>query len=452
MNNRAKAPAHQRTRRIARALAAAFAAGFAIAAAAQNGDVVARAEALVRAGKYAEAYELLEPLETKLAGDLKFDYLLARAALESGRPSKASFIYERILAVEPNYVGVRLEMGRAYLALGDYARAKLEFETVLRFEGLPPDLREQAQIYARAADDFLAGRRTVGFGYIEYGFGYDSNPLSSTSFREITLSDGTVVSLPVSALKRSDHYNALSLGGELVHSLSGGYSLYAGGDARGRIYNNIDPANFQSVDARFGLGFAEGRTNVRAGLIGGYYRQDDTSLRDNYGATADVRYLVTNQDQLTVGALANRFLYRPSALVVNDFDLYQGSAGWLRAVNNGRGAVGLALIGGYQNATEGRADGDQAFVGGRLTLQNAFTDRIGGFLLGGAQEGNYRQTNAQFGLRRRDTLYDVTAGVTWSFAPGWSLRPQVIYVKNDSNISLYEFDRTDISVNLRKDF
>ncbi|MGE5791971.1 MAG: tetratricopeptide repeat protein [Bacteroidota bacterium] len=452
MKNHEQTAVRPRPRRLVRTLAAALAAGFAIAAAAQNGDVVARAEALVRAGKYAEAYELLEPLETKLAGDLKFDYLLARAALESGRPSKASFIYERILAVEPNYVGVRLEMGRAYLALGDYARAKLEFETVLRFDGLPPDLREQAQIYARAADEFLAGGRTVGFGYIEYGFGYDSNPLSATSFSEITLTDGTVVPLPISALQRSDHYNALSLGGELVHSLSGGYSLYAGGDARGRQYNNIDVADFQSVDARFGFGFAEGRTNVRLGVIGGYYRQDNTSLRDNYGVNGDVRYLVTNQDQITVSALANRFVYRPDALVVNDFDLYQGSAGWLRAVNNGRGAVGLALIGGYQNATEGRVDGDQAFFGGRLTLQNAFTDRIGAFVLGGMQQGNYRQVNAQFGLTRRDTLYDVTAGVTWSFAPGWSLRPQVIYVKNDSNISLYEFDRTDISVNVRRDF
>ncbi len=47
----------------------------------------------MRAGRYAEAYRLLEPLEDKLAGDVKFDYLLARAALESGQPSKASFIY-----------------------------------------------------------------------------------------------------------------------------------------------------------------------------------------------------------------------------------------------------------------------------------------------------------------------------------------------------------------------
>src|SRR3989441_13007734 len=95
-----------------RAFVAALVWAFAFASRAQA-DILAQGEALVRAGRYADAYQLLEPHEDRLAGDLKFDYLLARSALETGRPSKASFIYERILAQEPNYVGVRLEVGRA---------------------------------------------------------------------------------------------------------------------------------------------------------------------------------------------------------------------------------------------------------------------------------------------------------------------------------------------------
>jgi hypothetical protein len=148
---------------------------------AADADIVNQAEALMRSGRYAEAFELLEPLEDKLAGDLRYDYLLARAALEMGDPSRATFVYERLLAVEPNFPGVRLEMGRAYYLLGDYARAKLEFETLLRFPNLPPDLRQQATIYAQAVEERLAGKRTVGVGYIEYGYGYDSNPQSITS-------------------------------------------------------------------------------------------------------------------------------------------------------------------------------------------------------------------------------------------------------------------------------
>jgi len=38
------------------------------------------------------------------------------------------------------------------------------------------------------------------------------------------------------------------------------------------------------------------------------------------------------------------------------------------------------------------------------------------------------------------------------FRRNWSLRPQVVYYKNKSNLPLFEYDRTDVSVNLRRDF
>ena len=112
---------------------------------------LAAAQSLLAQGKAQAAFDLLAGFEDELAGDLQFDYLLARSALESGQPSLASFIYERILAIEPNYVGVRLENGRAYLELENFARAKQEFELVLGFENLPPDLRATAEQYAEIA-------------------------------------------------------------------------------------------------------------------------------------------------------------------------------------------------------------------------------------------------------------------------------------------------------------
>jgi tetratricopeptide (TPR) repeat protein len=424
---------------------------FALAAWAQA-DIVAQGEALVRAGRYADAYQLLEPHEDRLAGDLKFDYLLARSALETGRPSKASFIYERILAQEPNYVGVRLEMGRAYLALGDYARAKLEFETVLRFENLPPGLREQAQIYGKAADDYIAGKKTIGYGYVEAGYGYDSNAQAATKVSEISLVNGNTLILPPSSLKRGDHYQALSLGGELVYALTERFSAFGGADARARGYNNMDLSDYVDLSARLGFGYNEGGHSARLGLTGGRYWLDSEKVRNTLGWNADYRYLLSKQDQLSVNAAGSRYKFLPDALKVNDFDLYQLAIGWLRASADGRGAFGLTLLGGIENATNGRADGDKPFLGSRLTAQIGLTETVGAFFLGGVQRGKYSEVNPLFDTRRLDRLYDLTAGVTWSFAKGWSLRPQVVYYKNKSNLPLFEYDRTDASINLRLDF
>lgn len=419
---------------------------------AADADVVAQAEGLFKAGRYAEVYQLLEPLEDRLAGDLKFDYMLARSALETGQPSKASFVYERMLAVEPNYVGVRLEMGRAYLALGDYARAKLEFETVLRFDNLPPDLRQQAQLYGKAADDYISGNKTTFHAYAEYGYGYDSNAQSATSVREITVVNGVTIVLPDNALKRSDHYNALALGGEVIRSIGERFSLFAGVDGRARAYRSIDAADLGSLDARFGVGYNDAASSARVGFLAGRFWLDDEKTRDSIGLTTDYRRLVGKQDQISVTALATRFEFIPEALQVNDYNLYQVGLGWLHATANGRTAFGATLLGGVEKETNGRDDGDKPFFGGRLSLQQSLSDRLGTFFLAGAQRGKYSRINPLFDFRREDTLYDVAAGVSWAFAKDWSLRPQLLYFKNNSNAPLFEYDRTDVSLNLRKDF
>ena len=424
----------------------------AFSAVAQDADVVARAEVMVREGRFQQAYELLEPLEDKLAGDLRFDYLLARSALETGRASQASFIYERVLAVDPNYAGVRLEMGRAYLALGDYARAKLEFETVLRFANLPPGLRDQALAYARAAEDRLAGRRTVLKGYLEYGYGYDSNPQSATSVTPISAGNGFLIFLDNTSLERSDHYHALSAGGEAIHSLDERWSLYAAGDARTRGYRRIDVADYSQLDARAGVGYSKGPANARFGVAAGRYFLDHEKVRDNAGLTAEYRRLIGTRDQVSVNLIATAYRYLPQSLETNDYDVYQAALGWLGVVQEGRGIVGLALLGGVEQATAGRLDGDRPFYGGRLTLQHTVTDKIGIFAIAGAQRGKYKEHNSIFGLQRMDTLYDFVAGLSWSFAEKWSLRPQFVYLKNESNVSLYKYDRSDVSLNLRVDF
>lgn len=419
---------------------------------AATADEVADAEALVRAGRYQEAYRLLEPLEDSRAGDLKFDYLLARSALETGNPSKASFIYERILAIEPNFVGVRVEMGRAYLALGDYARAKLEFETVIRIPNLPPDIRQQAEAYGKVAAKYIEGKKTVAYGYMEYGYGYDSNALSATGRNPILLYGGALLDLPPASLEASSNYNAVSLGGEVIHSLSRGFSVYAGGDARARFYNQIDTANYMNLDLRTGVGYGAGRHNVRIGALGGRYFLDHRTLRDSVGGNVDYRFLANDTTQLTANIAAIRFKYANELLQVNDYDLYQGVFGFTHSIFAGRAIVGANLVGGYEAADPNRQDGDKRFGGLRLVAQAAFTNRVGGFLSGGATWSEYLKENVLFGTQRRDVLYDVTAGVTVGIKSGWSVRPQVAYIRNESNIDLYTFDRTDVSFNIRKDF
>ena len=82
------------------------------------------ADALIKSGKPDEAYSLLEPFEFERSGEVRFDYLLGVAALDSGKPDKATLAFERVLLVDPDFAGARMDMARAYYQLGDLQRAR----------------------------------------------------------------------------------------------------------------------------------------------------------------------------------------------------------------------------------------------------------------------------------------------------------------------------------------
>ncbi len=177
--------------------------------------VLEKADTLLKAGAAEEAYQLLEPLEVQAAGDPVYDSLLGTAALDSKRPSKATFVYERILAVTPDYVGVRADMGRAYFALGDFGRAKIEFETVLTFQNLPQDLRSTVEQYAKAAEARAQDKRTVFTGYVEMGLGHDTNITSANQAASINYpGSASVAANSYTPDAKPDNYATLGLGAE----------------------------------------------------------------------------------------------------------------------------------------------------------------------------------------------------------------------------------------------
>ena len=409
-----------------------------------------KAETLIREGKAAEAYNFLEPFEAEHAGDPVFDYMLATAALNSGQPSKASFIYERILAVQPNYIGVRADMGRAYFAMQNYARAKIEFETVLTFQNVPADLKTAAQQYLSAIEQRQQGKKTVAVGYMELAYGRDSNINSATGRNPVDV-NGFPFFLDAQNLRTSARYWQLGVGGEVNHQLDDNFGFYGGGDLRGRANNEHSSANYGTIDGRAGLSYSTGANLYRGGFTAGRYVLDNNATRDNYGVTADWRHAVNNSNQLLVSGAYSENRYVQSGSEVNDFNLSLLSVGWTMAFGTA-GAINATLSVGDEHAVNGRDDGDRKFYGARVTLQATVTEKVGAFFVLSTQKSNYDTLNPSFLLLRGDTLTDATLGLSWSFADRWTLRPLVSLIKNKSNIGLNDFKRTDGSITLRRDF
>lgn len=412
-----------------------------------------QAQKLVQGGRAADAYALLAPHEDELAGNVRYDYLLGIAALDSGKADKATLAFERVLAVDPNFAGARLDMARAYFHLGDLTRAKTEFDTVLA-QNPPPAARATINRYLEAIQKAEDAKKTAKSAYVEVTYGRDSNVNNSTSQSQISVPalGNLIFTLDPTNVKRADNYWLLGAGGDIAHEVGQGYAVFAGGDVRYRANQSADRFDYTSGTVRTGMAWSNENNVVRGTLSSDRYYLDHRRSRTGTAVGADWRHTLDPANLLNAFSTYTRYRFDDATLAVNDFDQYLLGVGGLRLFHDGRSALNASVFIGREDDKKGRADGNKNIRGVRLGGQLNLHQRADLFVSLGAQRGSYDRENVAFQTTRADNQYDAVAGLIWRIDSAWSVRPQVLYIHNDSNIAIYAYKRTDVSITLRRDF
>lgn len=399
-----------------------------------------RARRLLAEGKYAQAYELLQPLQATTRDDAAFGLLLGEAALRTGRAQEARALFEAALAGQPGSVEAHLGLGRAYLALGDYARAKIEFETVLRFDDLPPDLETQAEIYAEAARAYAEGRRLLSSGYAMVGYG---------NYRVGSVGGGP----------RNDPFYSARVGGRLNVELDDGYALVGSLDYRFRDYDAQGRRNDSDLRWNGAVSRNVGEGNWIGGLRGRVSYRGDGIYRNDFGAYGQYRLRLDEDNQVAAGLeLRQRRYPGNSRLRERTRNIVEATGSWTHALAGGKASFTLAAQAGREFNTE-RADGDANFFGLSPSLNFSITENLGGFAFVWWQNDRYNVErlgapgDGLVGIgTRNDNLYEVGGGLTWQFLPNWSLNPEILYIRDQSNILAANYSSTEVWITLRWDF
>lgn len=414
---------------------------------------VKKADALVKAGRADEAYRMLEPYEFQHAGEVDFDYALGIAALDSGRAAKATLAFERVLAVDPNFAGARLDMARAYFQLGDLTRAKAEFTTVLE-ENPPPLARQVVQRYMKAIAERENAKKTVLTGYLEGTIGHDSNVNNSTSQSQVIVPalGNLVFTLNPTNVSQADNYGLVTGGADVAREVRPNLALFGGAVARYRSNSSQDKFDYKSAEGHGGFVMTGKSVVFRTTLSAETYYLDQQHNRNTRAVAADARYTLSPTNYATGFTQYARYTFPDPSLSVNDFDQWLVGVGGLRLYREGRSAANATLFTGRENELHTRADGNKNIVGLRLGGQFNVRDDIDLIASTGWQQGRYDRQNASFQVTRQDRLSDAVVALVWRINKVWSLRPQVLYISNKSNISIYTYRRTDYSITLRRDF
>jgi hypothetical protein len=423
---------------LAPALAAAQAAGQ---------SVLDEARQLIAGHRADEAYRLLARHEAGLGGQPLYDYLYGVAALDAGHAGDAVTALERALVNDPASPNARLELGRAYYESGDRAGAERQFQMLLAANS-PARVRDTATDYLRAMA--AAPARPSGWsGGFEFGSGYDSNANASTddeTFLGVTLDpDSVETSSPF-----------LQLGGWLDHALRVGQgSLLATHVGAGQRWNTdagfVDQT-VVSLDTTLQVG--SGPTVFSIGG-GGYYGWLDGDAHHR-GASIDAALSHDFGDGWRTTALLRAGTLRYdddfASLAVMEVDQLVGALSLQHAGTAGH--FGMTVFAGTDDPREsGSAYGNDRLG---LQLQAGTTNSLGhgAQVQFGYQEIDYDDTPGFFGRDRSDdTWFAVIAGEIRNWpAPGTSLLPRVGWYNNDSNVPLYQYDRIEFGLTLRRSF
>jgi hypothetical protein len=199
---------------------------------------------------------------------------------------------------------------------------------------------------------------------------------------------------------------------------------------------------------------------VAAGLRGRVSYRGDGNYRNDWGVYGAWRVRVGPDDQISAGLEFRQRIYPEGPLRPRSRNIVEATAGWTHAMLDGKASFSLAGQMGGEFATQGRPDGNSFFFGLSPTLNFTLAKSLGFFVFGWWQNDRYNVERFNVGpgdeilgiTTRNDNLYEAGAGLTWGFARGWSLNPEILYIRDKSNILALNYSSTEIWITLRWDF
>lgn len=437
--------------------------------------LIAKAEALLKSGKPTEAYELLEPEEGEYSGEMGYDYLLGVAALDSGKPDRATIAFERVLIINPKFSGARLDLARAYFVMGSDDLAKKEFETVLT-QSPPPPVIEVVNKFLAGIEERRKTKLQQISAYVESNVGYDDNITAATSnfTSGVQSAFGIPNVLPTgSSLRYKGAYENINAGFDFSRKVNEekGVTFFAGADFKRRLYNVLASMNNTNLDLRAGVSIAQGENIYRLSTTYGKYLQNgfptdsnpfpNNSNRNTAGISTEWKRSFGVSNQMTWSLQYNQPRYETAptqdtnqiSLGASWLHIYDGDKTPLVFVNLTR-STDRALIALDSGAKMDRTS-TSLMVHSQLTPKN-YMDF---FLSGGLTVRHDDSPNARSMLQAtgtdlyaQDVTQNLSTGVTVRPWSKWTVKAMVAWTNNLSNVELYKYKKLDSSISIRRDF
>ncbi len=402
---------------------------------------VAQAKALINAGRWSDAQDVLDASRARQRADVETLFLLGLIAIERQQPRIAIDRLRAALVRKPGAIRIRLELARAFYLAHDYENALRQFQRA-RAGNPPPEV-------IATIDRFMADiRRNKKWSY-HFGLAVapDSNINGATSAREAVLL-GVPFELGDDARRQSGIGVAIETRGEIAPSIGDGLRLRIGVGLDRREYHG---GRFDDsiLTAEAGPNLIRGRWDASL-LASGFRRWFGQTRRiGGAGIRLEANYFPDSRTAVPVGLSVQRIRYADAPAY--DATLYAVQTGLARVLSPS--SVIIAKVGASrQQATAGYASNRSLSLGlsWALDMRGGFSIQVEPLVA----KSRYDAPDPFALVRRQDLLRQVSFSIVNRTIVLSRFTPRLSYTlaRRGSSVELYRYSQRRLEIGFTSDF
>jgi len=411
----------------------------------------------------AENIKLAE-LAAEAKSEAEIDELFAEGMRlrEAGEYEAAIAAFKGVLSSEPSLGRARAELAVSYLRALNYAEAKAEAEKVLADPNTPETVKFNIEYFLSELEK--QSQTHVFTPYITLGLGHDDNINAGPSSSTINLGGGQIGQLASSAKPTSRNFNLVNVG--LAHRYLSPNAITAFGRSAAYIWQSnvsyyrndyFDSGDFDLSVLSLSTGplavVAE-RWRMGVDFTYDYIDLGHSKLAEIYGISPAVTWNVSKNTDITLGAKFQKRAFSERQAAGRDSD-YQSVN-----LDIGRGffdskltlQVGAGLF--NESADDDRFGNDGYQLSAGANWQAAPNDNL--YIKTVYKDSDFDGDEVLFNEARDERENTYTIGFNHRFEEkyikDWTMDASISHIDNSSNISIYEYRRTQFSLTFGKYF
>lgn len=395
--------------------------------------VIELAEVSYQLGEYIEALSAIEVAEKEGVEPGRAAFLKGLTLIKVKRPDEAIEAFRKAKSLDESLgSSADYQIAIASVQAGRLGEAKDIFKD-LSSKDPNADVAESAREYIDAISKRQKEERPLKLkAGLEYQF--DDNVLLKPEDASVA---GDITN-------ESDSVFAASFGADydfrlsLPYSLKAGYSLYA------NRHSSIETHDIQShsLSVTPGMGVGEGQANLYAGYT--YTLVDETKylqavtlsptyalpINERQFAQASVKWQAKDYLKYTAGVGADED---------RDSRDYGAGASWFYLLFGGKGFVNARYDFNYED-TDGQ---NWTYYGNRFGagVYYRLTERLGLNVSLEEYLQSFTETHTVFGVEREDATLTFYTLLTYPLYDDLDIKAQYLYIRGDSNISIYDYSK-----------